>query len=95
MSTNAQRMLHAQQMRMYRLLKIEMLADLKNRANSKNATKRVIAAYENAVKDRKCYLKRERERKNESRKKLKERASGNEESALTKLQKIKDQKAKT
>ena len=94
MSTNAQRMRDAQQKRMYRLRKNAMLVDLKYRANSKSATKRDIVAYEKAVKDRECYLKRERERKNRSRKKLKEKASSNEESALEKLQKIKDKKHK-
>ena len=79
---------------MHRLHEKYLLADLKYRANSKNATKRDIVAYEKAVKDRDCYLKSERDRKKQSRKKLKERASRNEESALVNLKNIKDQKQK-
>ena len=94
MSTNARRLRHAEQVREGRLHKKEMLAYLKSRASVKNATKRDIIAYKEALKDRECYLKRERERKKQSRKKLKESALSKEEHALAIVARIKEQKHK-
>ena len=92
MSTNGRKQQNANQERKLQLPKRKLIACLKSRPSSINATKRVKVAYDKALKDRECYLKKERARKEKSRKRLKEMAAIGDKSAVAKVKKIKDKK---
>ena len=91
-SNNGQKEQKVKQECKRRLRKRKLLACLKSRASSINSTEGDKVAYYKALKDRECYLKKERARKEKSRKKLKQMASAGDKSALAKTKKIKEQK---
>merc|ERR1719320_1438260 len=82
----------ATQERKRRFRKRKFLACLKSGASSINETNMDNVSYDKALKDRECYLKKERARKEKSRKKLKEMALIGDKSALAQTKKIKKQK---
>ena len=94
MFVNAQKQTHAKQERNRRLRKKKLLVRLKSRASMKDATKSDRVAYDEALKARNSYLKRERMRKQSCRKKLKEMILIEDKRALAKVRKIKEQKRK-
>ena len=71
-----------------------LLARLQSRASSKDATKSDRVAYDEALKARESFLKRERARKKGERKKMKAMALIEDKRALAKVLKIKEQKQK-